>query len=202
MIDEGYIKYRQHWIQTAPFSEQICKELALARQWAFEAGLIGFDPVQNVGYGNISQRTQKGFLISGTQTGDFPQLNGSHFCHVDRYNLDTNELWCQGPIKASSEALTHAVVYAQDEYCQAVIHVHSRDLWERLLHQIPTTDDNVPYGTPEMAYEVMRLFLGNEIHRVNAFAMAGHQDGIVTFGNSLEAAWKVLQGLISQDAED
>ena len=56
----------------------------------------------------------------------------------------------------------------------------------------PTTSKAVAYGTPEMAYEIMRLFTGSDIRSRKVFAMAGHEGGIVTFGKNLEDAFDVL----------
>ena len=48
------------------------------------------------------------------------------------------------------------------------------------------------YGTPEMAYEIVRLFKVSDVRSRQIFAMAGHEGGIVTFGENLEDAFDVL----------
>jgi hypothetical protein len=66
------------------------------------------------------------------------------------------------------------------------------------LHRIPTTDAAVAYGTPDMAMEVGRLFRESDLAQVGLFAMAGHEEGLVSFGrNPAEAldrlrVWAVL----------
>jgi ribulose-5-phosphate 4-epimerase/fuculose-1-phosphate aldolase len=157
----------------------------------YDAGLIGFDKKLNVGYGNISIRHPENpaqFIISGTQTGHFADLTSEDYTLVTAYDIPANHLHCKGPIKASSESLTHAAVYELNPAFQAVIHIHSLPMWEKLLHQAPTTSVDVPYGTPEMAFEVARLYRETTLPEEKLFAMAGHQDGLVAFGESLEEA--------------
>jgi hypothetical protein len=65
-------------------------------------------------------------------------------------------------------------------------------LWATLLDNAPTTSKSVTYCTPEMAYEIVRLFEVSDVRSKKIFAMAGHEDGIVTFGKNLQAAFGVL----------
>jgi L-ribulose-5-phosphate 4-epimerase len=65
-------------------------------------------------------------------------------------------------------------------------------LWRTLLNRIPTTSNSVAYGTPEMAYEIMRLFRASDAQSREILVMAGHEGGIVTFGKNLEDAFAVL----------
>ncbi|TAE46747.1 MAG: class II aldolase/adducin family protein, partial [Bacteroidetes bacterium] len=106
-----------------------------------------------------------------------------------------NKLWCRGPVSASSESLTHAAVYQADPGCQAVIHVHHRLWWEQSLDRIPTTSASAPYGSPEMAEEVMRLFRETDVRASGVFVMAGHEEGLVAFGPSLPAAVSAIVNL-------
>jgi ribulose-5-phosphate 4-epimerase/fuculose-1-phosphate aldolase len=88
--------------------------------------------------------------------------------------------------------LTHAAIYESDPSTSAVIHCHDLGLWATLLDCAPTTSKSVAYGTPEMAYEIMRLFKVGETRSRKIFAMAGHEAGIVTFGKNLEDAFDVV----------
>jgi len=74
----------------------------------------------------------------------------------------------------------------------AVIHCHDSTLWTAILNQAPTSSNAVGYGTPEMAYEVTRLFKVSDVQSRKIFVMAGHEGGIVTFGRDLEEAFAVL----------
>jgi hypothetical protein len=65
-------------------------------------------------------------------------------------------------------------------------------LWATLLDRVPTTSNAVSYGTLEMAYEITRLFTVSDAQSREIFVIAGHEGGIVTFGENLEAAFAVL----------
>jgi len=108
------------------------------------------------------------------------------------YDFARNWLRYEGAATPSSESLTHAAIYESDSSISAVIHCHDSVLWATLLDRAPTTSRSVAYGTPEMAYEIMRLFKGSDLRSRKVFAMAGHQAGIVAFGKNLEDAFDVL----------
>jgi ribulose-5-phosphate 4-epimerase/fuculose-1-phosphate aldolase len=102
-------------------------------------------------------------------------------------------------VQASSESLTHAAVYEADASAAAVVHVHHGELWRALLGKIPTTAKGIAYGTPEMAYDVLRLFRDTRVADSGIFVLGGHEDGIVAFGGSLqEAGTKLLDMLHTQ----
>jgi len=73
-----------------------------------------------------------------------------------------------------------------------VIHCHDSALWRAILDRGPTSSKAVAYGTPEMAYEVMRLFKTTDVQSRKILVMAGHEGGIVTFGKNLEDAFNIL----------
>jgi L-ribulose-5-phosphate 4-epimerase len=60
------------------------------------------------------------------------------------------------------------------------------------LNEAPTTSKAVEYGTPEMAYEMMQLFMRTNVQVRKIVVMAGHEGGILTFGKDLEEAFAVL----------
>lgn len=173
----------------APVFQEL-NELMHWRDRMYDLGLLGYDAKHKVGFGNISvlPAKEEGFIISGTQTGHLPHLEPGHFTQVTSYSIGNNQLRCVGPVKASSESLTHAAIYEADPSIRAVIHIHHDEQWAAWLHNVPTTSDQVPYGTPEMAGEIMRLFEEGELSQTSLIAMAGHRGGIISFGKTLEEA--------------
>jgi len=196
MIDEGYIKYEQKHVMTAALEADLIAEINQYRTVLYKMELIGaYDEV--VGYGNISIKRADGtILISGTQTGQKAELGPQHYTLITDYSIPENKLTCQGPIKASSEALTHAAVYELRDDIRAVIHIHSKELWDRHMNQMPTTNPEVAYGTPQMAYEVKRLYEDGPMKQNPVMIMAGHEEGIVTFGKNLKEAYEALEKLL------
>jgi ribulose-5-phosphate 4-epimerase/fuculose-1-phosphate aldolase len=147
-----------------------------------------------IGFGNLSLRdgTTNNFYITGSATGGLPELTLADCARVVAYDFKRNWLRCEGSAIASSESLTHAAVYASDAKTGAVIHCHDPNLWAALLNQAPTSSKAVEYGTPEMAYEVTRLFKVTNVPSRKILVMAGHEGGIVAFGRDLEGAFAVL----------
>lgn len=190
MIDEGYTKYVVHWMDRRPVALPEVAELDRWRRRLYDAGLIGQYRDSGIGYGNISVRVGRGseFLISGTRTGDRRHTGREHYALVIHADIEGNSVTCRGAVQASSEALTHAAVYALDLSTGAVVHVHDDVLWERLKGTTPTTDASVPYGTPEMAREFARLWRDGDFAQSGVAVMAGHESGIVSFGRDLQEA--------------
>jgi len=166
-------------------------ELITWRDRLFAWGAIGIYP-NGIGYGNISQRDTRGFWITGSRTGHVPHTDAQHYTLVDHWNIDRNTLHCTGSIRASSESLTHAAIYDHDPEIQAIVHVHHPELWQRLKHQLPTTDAQIPYGTPAMAWEMWRLLDETDLRHSRILVMAGHEDGLLSFGRTLEDAVQPL----------
>jgi ribulose-5-phosphate 4-epimerase/fuculose-1-phosphate aldolase len=189
-LDEGYIKFDSDW---TPGAEPDAAATALLETWRrplYDAGLIGHYEELGIGYGNLSVRLGRGrqFVISGTQTGHLPETDGRHYALVTDYDIDRNRVSSTGLVQASSESLTHAAIYELDEDINAVVHVHSLKLWQQLQDQVPTTAAEISYGTPEMAREFQRLYDAGEFAQQGIAVMAGHDEGIVGVGSSLEQA--------------
>ena len=195
MTDEGYIKFDCEWCEAAaPPSGEIAA-LIDWRNRLHAAGLIGFEEARAVGFGNISERDpgMREFIISSTQTGHVPVANGHEFTRVVDYDIDANRVVCSGPLRASSESLTHAAIYELDTAYLAVVHVHSRELWQALTGKVPTTDSAVAYGTPGMARELRRLYRDTDFPAARLAVMAGHEAGLISVGGSVgEAAERIL----------
>ena len=60
------------------------------------------------------------------------------------------------------------------------------------MNRVPTTSKAAEYGTRELAYEIMQLFTRTDVSDRKVVVMAGHEEGILTFGKDLEEAFAVL----------
>ena len=194
-LDEGYIKYQSHWSPGPAPDATAARRLEKWRRPLFTAGLIGHYDELNIGFGNISTRSGEPgqFLITGTQTGHIEDTTPEHYSLVTAFDVDRNEVFCTGPVQASSEAMTHAAIYELDSSINAIVHVHSKPLWDQYLHVLPTTDSAVTYGTPEMAKELRRLYRESAFGSDGIAVMGGHDEGLISIGESVEqAAMKFL----------
>jgi L-ribulose-5-phosphate 4-epimerase len=191
-MDEGYIKFKCHLIKDAPLAAETLTEINLWRDKLYKLGLIGvYD--NGVGFGNISIRAKGNtFIITGSSTGHFARLNENHYVLVEAYDFAQNSLTCRGPIKASSESLSHAAVYESSPETMAVIHIHNLTMWQRLMDQVPTTHKDIAFGTPEMANDIQRLLRESDFRGEGLIVMGGHEEGIITFGKTLAAAGSIL----------
>ena len=126
MLDEGYIKYESHWTPGPASHVTAAQDLEFWRRPLYEAQLIGEYKEHGIGYGNISVRRGSSglFLISGTQTGHLPVTDERHYSLVTDCDIRANTVRCSGPIQASSEAMTHAAIYALSGTIGAIVHAN------------------------------------------------------------------------------
>ena len=194
---EGSVKFDCHLtIEKIEIPSQLYEPLNFWRNELWLKCLIGANS-DGIGYGNISVRISGSnqFYISGTATGGIPELEQIHYPLVERCEPEANSIWCRGLINASAESMSHAAIYSANNEIASVVHVHNRQLWEKYLGIIPTTDKEVEYGTPEMANEIGRIMTNSETIARKVFVMGGHEDGIISFGNTVEEAALIVLGL-------
>ena len=204
---EGVVKFevahRTRALEPRVFGET-AQVLAGWREVLHRLRLVGRDPARYDGaaYGNLSARVgpwgemargRRRFLITGTQTGGRSRISLGELCVVERYDLTGNRVESFGPVPPSSESMTHGAIYDAAPSCRAVLHVHAPEIWLRARALgIPATRAEIPYGTPEMAREVERLFRESALAERGILAMLGHEDGVIAFGASAETAGAIL----------
>jgi len=134
-MTEGYIKFQCDWAkEEILIPDLILQSLDKERTRLYELNLIGMYP-DGIGFGNISVKTKENtFIITGSATGQFAQLERYHYALVSAYSFAGNSISCKGQTKASAESLTHAAVYEALPEVGAVVHVHCLWLWEKLLN--------------------------------------------------------------------
>jgi ribulose-5-phosphate 4-epimerase/fuculose-1-phosphate aldolase len=188
-----YVKFtfeRAH-AEIAPFDQ--LAELNECRGKLRGLHLIGVYS-NGIGFGNLSVRdgVTGNFYITGSTTGGLSKLTFADCVRIVEYDFKKNWVRYEGSAIPSSETLTHAAIYESDPMISAVIHCHDSVLWRALLDRAPTTSKAVTYGTPEMAYEIMRLFKEADVRTRNILVMAGHEGGLLAFGKNFEDAYGVL----------
>ncbi|MBP7731637.1 MAG: class II aldolase/adducin family protein [Bacteroidales bacterium] len=191
---EGVVKFNCYWTQSGPvISDEQYEIINYWRKVLFNMNLIGAYE-NGVGYGNISMRSGQGnqFIITGSSTGEIPELEPGHYVKVVSFNIDDNAVQCIGPLKASSESLTHAAIYMSDPGTNAVVHIHSIDMWNNLIHKAPTTNPGMDYGTTELAKNILKILKEPEVLDKKIIVMAGDRAGILTFGHDMDEAVNIL----------
>lgn len=212
MPQDGVIRFDLQYAPGAPVTADSLRMLNAWRRLLWQLGLIGRDPHRYGGeaFGNVSQRLaplnaprgQRCFAISGTRTGGQAMLDVLDYSLVSRYDPAVNLVVATGPVKPSSESLTHSMMYDLDADIHSVLHVHSPDIWKQAsVLGLASTATAVTYGTPAMAFEVERLFRETPVREQGIFIMGGHQDGVVAFGMSPdEAGRRLLEVLVKSYA--
>ncbi len=190
--DEGYIKFNYSWEEAALPARISIEEINLYRKRLHQLGLIGVYE-NGVGFGNISMRLESNyFLITGSATGHLPALEREHFAIVEHFDIEKNYVRCKGLTRASSESMSHAVIYQEQPEVGSIIHGHHQALWQKLLTKYPSTSKSVPYGTPEMAKEIIALIRQGGHPVSGIFAMAGHSQGIIAYAGNFESCLKLI----------
>lgn len=205
-FEEGVIKYdRSGYSKSGPLPHRDIEELETWRLRLYKLGLIGEYPIEKVGFGNLSMKKDYSsvlksntpqFIITGTQTGKFQHLNGEQYTRVIDFDIESMKLIVNGPMEASSEAITHAAFYSTNSMIKACFHIHSKKIWEGIINDAgPTTPKDVPYGTKEMALAVSKSVGTNTS---GFLAMEGHEEGVFSFGSSCEEAGGIIQNLFDK----
>lgn len=203
VIDDGVIKYdRSNFSQCGALLESEYQDLEYWRKKLYQMNLIGEYPEAQVGFGNMSvlrdyslvyPSTHPQFIITGTQTGKYADLNGLQYTRVLDYKIDDLKIHMMGAIEASSEALTHAAIYDANPNIKAVFHIHSNEIWLKMIEdKSDFTKQEIPYGTVEMAHATQECIRGKD---AGVFCMHGHEDGIVIYARSLEEAGELTDKL-------
>ena len=194
---EGVIQFTCQ--QTARLPDYPEALIQLANTWRslmLKKGWIGQTPgrYQGLGFGNLSlgfscPRYPHAFLITASQTGHLPVLPATYWTRVVDASLAENRVLAEGSYPPSSEAMSHAALYQARADIQAVIHIHSPELWEKAQHQgVACTAAEIPYGTPQMAEALAHQAQASS----GLVVMLGHQDGLLAWGPNLEAAARLL----------
>ncbi len=206
MAQEGVIQFemehRRCDLDARRYGDLAC-ELTAWREIMALTGLVGREPgrYEGAGYGNVSARVgprsaaigRRPFLITGSQTAGNRRIGLGDFAVVDGYDYAENRVRSHGSVEPSSESMTHAAAYDASPLVGCVLHAHSPVLWgSRRRLRLPETDPAVPYGTPDMAREVGRLYRETVLPERQILAMGGHEDGILVLGRSPEDAGGVL----------
>ncbi|MCS4503167.1 class II aldolase/adducin family protein [Arhodomonas aquaeolei] len=194
MEREGVIKFDLCHEHGAPPDAASVAVLDAWRDVLRRLGLIGGSPRRygGLGFGNVSHRAAGGaFVVSGSQTGGLDAPGPAGYCEVTAWDMEHNTIRSRGPVRPSSESLTHGAVYAADDTVAWVFHGHSPEIWSRRrVLGLPETPADVPYGTPAMARAVASLVRRAGPQAV--FAMAGHRDGVIAYGRDSDATGGAL----------
>lgn len=188
----GTIKFKCNLKLSPELEEKLYIDIEKWRAIFFKMSLIGEYSTKKISFGNISKRLSGSneFIITGAQTGQFPNLTGAQYTKVVKCDLKKLSLDAIGPTAPSAESVTHYSIYEKCTQVNAIFHVHHTELWSFLnKNQCDSIAKDVKHGTQEMG-----LACGDCIGTKSKGIMVleGHQDGIISFGETIEDAGKII----------
>jgi ribulose-5-phosphate 4-epimerase/fuculose-1-phosphate aldolase len=141
--------------------------------------------------GNLSCRTANGFIISRT-AGNLATITGDEFVEVLKTDIPNRELTVAGAYEPSSEAMMHAALYAARSDINAIFHGHSQKLLDQASWlQLPVTEHEQPYGTAELAAEILRILQWHKI-------LVMRQHGFVAVGRTMAEAGRWVEHILER----
>lgn len=194
MHNEGVIKFNFHCEDNKLIiPDKMFNQINPARNKLADLKLIGRYS-DGLCYGNISIRLPgtDEFFISASDTGKIAVTGREHYVKIISCNMEKNFCLYSGQGLPSSETLTHYVIYKMCKETNSVIHIHNRELWQRLIGNVPTTSILAEYGTIDMVKEVEKLFKDGFLQKRKLLVMHGHEEGVVCFGKSADEALQLL----------
>jgi ribulose-5-phosphate 4-epimerase/fuculose-1-phosphate aldolase len=163
-------------------------------------GWLGQEPRRygGLGFGNVSRKLDnENVLISGSQTGFLEKLTLSEYVSIVDYDPGTNWIQCRGRIQPSSETFTHLAIYESDSTARFVFHTHSPEIWRaRSSLELPSTHPRFECGTVGLFHAVLELLKDQRLRRKGILAIGGHEDGIMSWGPTADAAGCVLMDFL------
>lgn len=143
--------------------------------------------------GNLSFRTDKGFIVSCARSG-FSGLSSGDFTEVLAADISKKEIFVNGIKEPSSESFMHGEIYARRKDINAIFHGHSEDFLkygERL--GLPITEKEQPGGSIELMREVVKVLKNNNFILIRNHGFLSLGDTMGTAGNLAVKRYTQLQ---------
>jgi len=163
------------------------------RYWAKRFGTLGIIPESA---GNLSFRTGAGFVITGAGV-DLGALPRAGFAEVVRVEgRGQFVVYVRGGVVPSSESLLHAAIYDLRPEAQVVFHTHDELVLTAEL-EIPSTENEQPWGSYELSEEVRKLLRRKP--GIKYFVLKNH--GTVAIGETLDEAGRLTVAMHARARE-
>jgi len=139
-------------------------------------------PREGASTGNLSFRTEDGFIITATSLKTKENLSNDSFVYLDNYDVYNNTFYAEGKLEPSSESIMHFLIYNTRGDINAIFHGHDNSIVKKAEKlKLPVTEEEQPPGTMEVANEVLSI-LGN-----NNFVVIKN-GGFVSIGRTMKEA--------------
>jgi len=160
--------------------------IIVLRKWCHRFAELGVAPAgEESGAGNLSFRTDLGFIITAAGA-NLGTLTDRDFVEVIRTDIGNRQIYERGVKEPSSESFLHDAVYRARPEVNAVFHGHDEAIMQSAEKlEIPVTMREQPYGTPELAAEVVRI-----LNNVTFLVIRNH--GFLSPGKNMKEAGQAV----------
>ena len=174
------VKFKTIFLEKKEITDKRIDQLIL---WSRKLAELGLSPkYENGSAGNLSFRTEKGFVITGSRT-DLSKIKESDFVEVFECDTNKKELYAIGLKEPSSESFLHFSIYKKRKDINVIFHVHD-DVVLKSSNLIITAKEQ-PYGSLELVNEVLKVLDNNDY-----ILMKNH--GSLALGKTIEETGKLV----------
>ncbi len=177
-MSDGYagVKFETVFIERRAPNNECISELIF---WCKKFSELGIAPLHETGsHGNISARTEKGFIITGAGT-NLGNMSEKEFAEV--VSVTENKVNTIGIVDPSSESTLHHAIYSKRPEVRAIFHGHDAFVMKHAEKLgIPVTEKEEVYGTSELMEQAEKLCAHDY------FILKNH--GIISLGKTLNEA--------------
>jgi len=150
-----------------------------AQDFIYCGKLIGKNGLLVGSGGNLSIKVPRGMLVTSTGSA-LDNLHADEIIFVAEANREN--VYFFGSKGPSSESINHWTIYEEMPDVKAIAHVNVGPKEDK---NIPTTLEEIPYGTIELGLDIIPL-----LKKTNVAFLKDH--GVVTIGQSLLEATNLL----------
>jgi len=143
-------------------------------------------PSKGAATGNLSFRTDDGFIITASMLKTKENLNNDSFVYVDNYDVEKNTIYAEGKREPSCESIMHFLIYNTRGEVNAIFHGHDNSIVKNAEKlKLPVTEEEAPPGTIELANEVLAVLGDNNFIVVK-------NGGFVSLGKTMKEAGELV----------
>jgi len=139
-------------------------------------------PKEGTSTGNLSFRTEDGFIITASMLKTKENLKNDSFVYVDNYDVEKNTIYAEGKQEPSCESIMHFLIYKTRGEVNAIFHGHDNSIVKNAEKlKLPVTEEEAPPGTIDLANEVLAVLGDNNFIVVK-------NGGFVSLGKTMKEA--------------
>jgi ribulose-5-phosphate 4-epimerase/fuculose-1-phosphate aldolase len=181
-MKEGKIRFNTVFVSDEIPSDAKIEEL---KEWCERFQKNGLTPEFEGNYtGNLSFRSEKGFIITASGLKNKENLTNDCFVYVKSYDEQGNTVYVEGKRQPSSEAVMHFLIYHTRKEVNAIFHGHNDAIItnaEKL--KLLITEKEQESGSIKLAKEVLKTLGDN-----NLIVIKNH--GFISMGKTMKEAGK------------